>query len=154
MPIKTKLFPKTKKIRRTGKPGGNPGNTRAAVHGAYFTATVNQLDGRSKVVRTIKAVSDSLMAALGGAADISPQQALLIDRVAFKFVKIALFEIASIKGQIKDGNSSSVKYLAWAESLRRDLQALGLDKKKKPVISLNDYIADLEKADPDEQEKG
>jgi len=41
-------------------------------------------------------------------------------------------------------NTIDGSYLSWSNSLRADLQALGLERRTRPVQSLQEYLADYD----------
>ena len=67
----------------------------------------------------------------------TPQQRILIGRVCFKLLRCHLYEAAFLNGR---GKPQEEKYLALANSLRLDLQALGLERREKRVVDLNAYL--------------
>ena len=54
----------------------------------------------------------------------------------YKLARCTLFEAATFAGE--DG--ADEHYLAWANSLRLDLQALGLQRRERQVMDLKTYI--------------
>ena len=54
-----------------------------------------------------------------------------------KLARISLFEAATLSG---NDNSSDDKYITWANSLRLDLQALGVARRSKQVMDLTTYV--------------
>ena len=66
--------------------GGQPRNRNAVTHGAY----VQQFDGRTRAGKLQRQVEGALVSALGG--DPSPQQVLLLQRVAVKAMRCSLIE--------------------------------------------------------------
>ncbi len=129
-------IPLKKRPGRTGKKGGQFGNVNAQVHGAFSQIDVKKIDGRTREGKTIHAARNLLISAIGG--DPTPQESILIDRVVFKMLRCTLYEMATLQGQT--GGGSDHIYLAWANSLRLDLQALGLVRKTKQVVDLTNYL--------------
>jgi hypothetical protein len=89
--------------------------------------------------------------------DLTTGQKILIDRVIGKLgVLRCLEEYAREQGVIKKGKLSSPlehNFLAWSNSLRLDLQALGIDKRAgAKVLDLADYIRQADQA-KDEKDK-
>lgn len=128
-------------IRVLKKPtiGGTPEKrkrtTSAMVTGIYGDLSGRNLDQRSKLAKALRVTTDALIETIGGKP--SPPQRILIDRAVYKMARCSLFESATLAGE----NGSDEHYLAWANSLRLDLIALGLDQVDSPVPSLQDYIA-------------
>jgi hypothetical protein len=143
MPKKTQLTVKKKQTEK-GKHGAPKGATRALVHGARAEFTLRSLDGRTRLAKTWRALEAELIAALGG--EPTPQERMLIGRVVFKMLKCHFYERGMLEGL---GKPDSTQYLAYANSLRLDLAALGLSRRAKPVQDLEAYIAE---AYPDDEE--
>ena len=53
-------------------------------------------------------------------------------------LRYTLYEMATLQGSTNGGSDHI--YLAWANSLRLDLQALGLTRKTKSVVDLPTYL--------------
>lgn len=119
--------------KKTGRKGGQKGNTNAVKSGIWANITRRNLDGRTALAKELQAAENGLIEAIGGKP--TPQQRLLIARVVYKSFRCGLFETASINGASDDDHSaaSDAYYLAWANSLRQDLQALGLDGLSEPT---------------------
>ena len=74
--------------------------------------------------------------AIGG--DVSPQQAILIDKAVFLLYKTSVFESQMMNGS-EIGQDVESYYLAWVNSLRRILEALGLKKAQKTLKDIFTY---------------
>jgi hypothetical protein len=138
MPIKPAFMVKKKRTKPVGV-GGAPGNGNAIKNGFYADIVPENLDGRLKLTKSYRAAQSALVLAIGG--EPSPQQMLLIDRIAFKFVRCCLFEISVLKGESDSGQEH---YLAFSNSMRLDLALLGLQRVTKDVPSLQTYLAERE----------
>lgn len=101
--------------------------------------TFRKLDGRGIVARRMKAIRDDLSEALGGEKILSPQQRLIIDIVTVRVIRCQMLT-ATMLGD--DGLSAEAeRRLNWhLASLRRDLQALGLEKRGKAPPSLAEVL--------------
>ncbi len=143
MPVK----PRSKPIIKTPKAkNGQRGNTNNLKHGAFSRVHLKRLDRRTREGKTLIAARGALTSAMGGQP--SPQQAMLIERVVFKMLRCALYEMATLAGDTTAGTDHI--YLAWANSLRLDLQALGMNRKNKQVISLHSYLDAAATPSPDQ----
>ncbi len=102
--------------------------------------TFRKLDGRGVVARRMKAIRDDLGEALGGDDVLSPQQRLLIDVVTVRVIRCQMLTAAMLSN---DGLSAEAeRRLNWhLASIRRDLQALGLEKRGKAPPSLKEYTS-------------
>jgi len=94
------------------------------------------LDRRTRAGRVMKSVVGELTAHVG---DASAAQRLLVQCAALKATRLML-----LTDQLLDGTppseGSDLHALAWLNSLRLDLQALGLERKKLATIDLNAYL--------------
>jgi hypothetical protein len=125
----------TVKKRQSGSK--NRGNGNAVKHGSYANITAQCVDGRSRLAKTLQATVNRLTSEVGG--DPSGQESLLIQRCAFKALKCYLSEIEMMS---EKNESLESRYLAWANSLRLDLQALGLERRVKNIRDLQTYISE------------
>ena len=119
----------------TATKGGQPNNVNAKKHGAF--ASLENLDQRTGLAKGLRALREDLTTALGG--NLSPQEALLIDRCVYKAARIASWEAYTLNGG--EPSDTDAHYLAWANSLRLDLQALGLQRRAAPAEDLRSYLA-------------
>jgi len=122
-----------KKPATTGQIGAPIGNDNKLVSGIYADLAGRNLDQRSKLARAMRAVKADLTMAVGN--DPSPQRRMLIDRCIYKLFRLTLFEAATLAGE----KGADEHYLAWANSLRLDLLALGLDHMKPKTPDLAAY---------------
>ncbi len=92
-----------------------------------------------KMQRDIEA---EVAAALGGAP--SPQQLLIIQRVAVKAIRCACLE-QEILRKVDQKRSVSAdtdqRYLRYSRELRADLKLLGLSQQQQPVVNLQEYLS-------------
>jgi hypothetical protein len=119
-------------------------------HGGYSLlrrVAVGSLDGRTRNAAAIRATRQQLAVDLGSTWDELPlQQRLLVEQVAVKATVLgAMAEYGLASGIVDpDGKLWSPlgdHYLAWSNSLRLDLQALGLERKAKDVIDIATVLA-------------
>ncbi len=139
MPKKTPLRLR-RKSGKTGQIGPPKNNTNAAKSGAFADLRRRNLDQRTKLARALRSVEAELVSALGG--DPSPQEIILVDRAVYKLARITLFEAATVTGEGRTEETDKI-YLAWANSLRLDLQALGLERRQKQVMELGAYVKEV-----------
>lgn len=107
---------------------------------------------RKKIMRYFHQVRDSIIQDLGGSARLTTAQLLLVDRIIFKLGFLRCVEIyIAEKGPFTEAGQLEPilreTYLAYANSLRLDLQALGIKEKAEEIITLTDYIKEIEKND-------
>jgi len=122
---------------------------RPRKHGGYsilYNATIPY--ARKKLMRYFREVRAGLIKDLGGPLNITTGQLVLIDRIVFKLGFLRLVEIwLAERGTpfAGEGRLESVieTYLSYANSLRNDLNLLGIQKKEIPeTIDLKSYIAE------------
>jgi len=135
-------IPLKKRQSKTGRKGGQLGNVNAQVYGAFTQINPKKIDGRTREGKTIIAARGALVSTIGG--DPTPQESILIDRIVFKMLRCTLYEMATLQGTTSGGSDHI--YLAWANSLRLDLQSLGLTRKTKDVVDLSLYLEKHAKA--------
>ena len=123
----------TVKFRRGGK--------RQIVHGGYSFLTKGKIpENRTHILRYLMAVRDGLIRDLGPAEnDLSTAQIVLIDRITTKLGVIRCVEEHIRENSVMAGDdlapSLKASYLAYNNSLRLDLQALGLEKKRDAILT-------------------
>ena len=124
------------KQKKTGAPVGNKS---ALAHGSY--QQLHQLDQRTKEARTINEVDSTLGTALGGSP--SPQQVILIKGIAVKSLRCFLAEQQILgNGHGKRQETLERDYLSWTNSLRADLQLLGMKRVEQNVTDLVSALAE------------
>jgi len=115
-------------------------------HGGYSFLTKGKLpENRKHILRYLTAVREHLIIDLGPGEDkLSAGQLILIDRVISKLGCIRCIEEHIRENSVMVGEelapSLKASYLAFNNSLRLDLLALGLEKKLEDVTSLDKYV--------------
>jgi hypothetical protein len=99
--------------------------------------TLGELDLRTAEGRYAKGIRKALIEHVGGSP--TPAQQLLIGLVALKCLRMEMmvFKILSDE-QIESGDDG--KFLSWANSVRRDLEVLGVARNLPPPPSLEHYL--------------
>jgi hypothetical protein len=97
---------------------------------------LTSLDRRTKAGRIMKTVVGELMDHLG---DATPPQRLIVQAAALKAVRLSLLTENLLAGD-PPGEGSDHHALAWLNSMRLDLQALGLERKVRPSLNLAEYL--------------
>lgn len=95
------------------------------------------MDRRTRAGKFWKAVEAELVAHVG--TPTAPQR-LLIQSATLKATRLALMSDALLQGEDIHAESSQDKALAWLNSLRHDLQALGLERRTALTPTLADYL--------------
>lgn len=116
----------------TRRPGAQPGNRNGMRHGAYL----QKLDRRARLGKAQAEVEAALVGALG---DPSPQETLLLQRIAMKAVRCWILE-GELLGKKHIGPTAEAHYLRWARELREDLKTVGFKRRPKPVEQLEAYV--------------
>lgn len=122
------------------------GGRRPQKHGGYSFLTTGELpEQRTYILKYLIAVRDGLIRDLGPTEhDLSTAQIVLIDRVTTKLGVIRCVEehIRENSVMLGDDLAPSLKasYLAYNNSLRLDLQALGLNIKNNEILTLYEIV--------------
>ena len=111
--------------------GGKPAGPFSADH------VLSTLDRRTRAGRVMRTVEADLVAHIGG--DPSAAERLLIQAVAVKATRLSLMAEQLLAGE-GSAEGSDGNALAWFNSMRLDLQALGLQRRPRDVSSLAAYI--------------
>jgi hypothetical protein len=94
-----------------------------------------KLDGRTALARAINLMRRELVKHVGGKPSIA--EALLIDRIVHKAVKAYIYETNFF---IDQNQGSKDHYLALVNSLRLDLQVLGIKRNEEKALDLAEYL--------------
>jgi hypothetical protein len=96
------------------------------------------LDDRTRAGRVMKGVIRQLTDQIG---DATAAQRLLIQSAGLKATRLSL-----LSQQLLDGTppseGSDHHALAWLNSLRLDLMALGLERRERAILNLDSYLKD------------
>jgi len=117
------------------------GGRRPRAHGGYsFIAQGALPEHRSNILRYLMAVRQGLIQDLGPTEnDLSTAKIVLIDRITTKLGVIRCVEEHIRENSVMAGDdlapSLKASYLAYNNSLRLDLQALGLEKKGEAILT-------------------
>lgn len=125
------------------------GGRRTQKHGGYSYLTTGQLpESRTYILRYLMATREGIIRDLGPTEnDLSTAQIVLIDRIVTKLGIIRCIEEHIRENSVMKGEELApalkASYLAFNNSLRLDLQSLGLDvKKANEFLDLNEYAKD------------
>lgn len=106
------------------------------------------LDGRTTLAKELLQERNSLIAALGGPEEVSPQELAIIDMIAQKRARrrIAAQWVLLNRDKLFDRRKKKLAPIAieleqMEESEVRLLKELGLKRRAKPVVSLGDMLA-------------
>lgn len=126
-----------KKERKRGRP---------PKHGGYSLLFKGELpENRKHIARWLTEAREGLIADLGpGEGNLTSAQGIIIDRVISKLGVVRCIEEYIKENTVMKGDrlSPSLResYLAYNNSIRLDLQALGLDKRTSEVPDLQSYL--------------
>jgi hypothetical protein len=84
------------------------------------------VDGRSQVGRYVRQLRRQLSEHVGGSPSVA--QRVLIEQATIKAARLGLLVDKILTAAEPDVDLATRCYLAWSNSLRRDLEALGLDE--------------------------
>jgi hypothetical protein len=96
------------------------------------------VDGRCSAARAIREFARDLERQLGG--EPTAGQKVIIREASIKNARIALMTEAILDKDSPDFDLLTRTYLAWSNSLRRDLEALGLKATEQQAPALVEYI--------------
>jgi hypothetical protein len=97
------------------------------------------VDGRCRVARTVRDFARELVVHVG--SDPTPAQRVLIREASIKNAKLGLLVDQILEGDGLDVDLATRCYLAWSNSLRRDLEVLGLKGPEKKLPELGQFLA-------------
>lgn len=143
---------RTESNRKTGAPRGNGNARKHGYHSAVAVLKPHGLDGidqRSSAAKVANAFREEVVEALGGSAAISPQQERLIELAAVELLLVRhvdaylLEQETLLVGRGKQKRLLPVltdrgRHASFFASLMKDL---GLERRAKPVESLDEYVA-------------
>jgi hypothetical protein len=124
--------------------GGKGSNARKIRHGLQSNPERWDIDGRTLLAKQLDELRMGLKAMFIGDPDRAA--AVLIDRVVYKTLKLAIYEAQDLIGTEALSPSSEVRYMQMANSLRADLIALSTMSRRKPVVGevdIQTYLASL-----------
>jgi hypothetical protein len=101
-------------------------------------ASLAALDARTNTAKLLKRITADLLDHLG---DPTAPQRIIVQNASFKALRVALFADRMMNDENALSEKSDHNLLAWSNSLRLDLQALGLEKREKATINLASYLA-------------
>lgn len=111
-------------------------------YGAYSKSIVlARPDRRTREGRLLRQMRHALFAHLGGEASLTPPQRVLVERAVMLQLRVAKLDEKIIDGTFSELDSRT--YLAFSNSLRRTLTALGLDAASSKPPSLDAHLAML-----------
>ena len=113
---------------------------------------MQHLDGRSALSQSIAKYRAELTASLGGSDNLSAQENTLVemcsrDWLMLQHIDAYLFQTGIFNKKRRQAYALTVQRMQLADSLTRRLQALGLQRRAKP-LTLNDYLNCNGKAKP------
>ena len=96
----------------------------------------SHLSGGNFLARWTHQIDDESDFSLQMYYDRADQEKILVDRVVYKLARCTLAEASHFSGE----SGADDHYIAWSNSLRLDLQALGLERREKNVMELGEYV--------------
>jgi hypothetical protein len=107
-------------------------------HTLWTTFKKSKIDGRTALGKTMSFLRRELVRHCGGSPSIT--ETIIIERAIAKTIKCHLYEL-SVLSDPANSPGSRDHYLALSNSLRLDLQALGLKPKAaEKVLDLKSYV--------------
>ena len=97
------------------------------------------VDGRTRIGKLLRDVRAALFEHVGGSPN--PAQQLIIHQATIKTTRLVLLERRVLSDHsMEEGDKH--QWLAWSNSLRRDLESLGIAGKRSGPPDLQTYIAE------------
>jgi hypothetical protein len=96
------------------------------------------LDSRTNTAKLLRKITNDLLDHLGSP---TPPQRIIVQNAAFKALRIVLFSDRMLNEPGALSEKSDHNLLAWSNSLRLDLVALGLERRERQTIDLASYLA-------------
>lgn len=130
----------------TLKKKGKPRRGRPPKHGGYSLLIKGELpENRKHISRYLTEVRENLIRDLGPTEnDLTAAQIIIIDRIVTKLGVIRCIEEHTRENSVMVGNDLApalkASYLAYNNSIRLDLQALGIDKRVDEALDLQTYV--------------
>jgi hypothetical protein len=110
-------------------------HTRPIKSGLWSDLRGVHIDGRSRMGKWMARLRVELIAHVGGEPSVA--KSILIEQIVIKTLKSHLYHV----GLFKDKSFGSKDHaLAVQNSIRLDLMALGLQKRARKVLSLDEYL--------------
>lgn len=132
---------------------------KAVTHGGYsFLATGKLPQHRRYILRYLSACRDGLIYDLGGEDQMTTAQLIIVDRVIGKLgISRLIEEHCKENGAIRGQELAPVlkqSYLAYSNSLRLDLLALGINERSTDrALTPLQYIEQFDKAKEEREKK-
>ncbi len=140
----------SKKLKRGGQ---------KVKHGGYSFLVKGELpENRKYILKYLSAARDQLVKDMGPTEqDLTAAQIIIIDRVVTKLGVVRCIEEHIRETSVMQGHklapSLRQSYLAYNNSIRLDLQSLGINKRAEEVIDPIKYIQGEDKASQDDEEE-
>ena len=119
---------------------------RKVKHGGYsYLATGKLPEERKYIIQFLTAARENLIRDIGPTEqDLTAAQIILIDRIVTKLGVIRCIEEYIRENSVMEGKSLAPclkeSYIAYNNSVRLDLQALGIDKQVRERVDLDGYL--------------
>jgi hypothetical protein len=98
-------------------------------------------DGRTREARLVRQMRERLTEELGGSRRMTARQRVLVERAVYLQLRCAVLDKRLADGTFTDYDSKT--YLAFSNSLRRAMEALGLESVTEPQPTLADILHDI-----------
>jgi hypothetical protein len=126
--------------------GAQKGNGNAKKHGLY-AANAGRIDLRRSEDRAVFATQQAIELDLGGSDAISSQRKVILDGIGRKLRDLFKIEayLAGLKSIVNKRRRCLFPIVLekhrLLESVRRDLESIGLERREKQIASLEEYLA-------------
>jgi hypothetical protein len=125
----------------------------------HLKARMRQLDGRSSLAQAVAQYRAELLSSLGGAENLSAMETTIVemcsrDWLLIQHIDSFILQTGAFSKRRRAAYHITIQRMQIVDSLTRRLQALGLQRRAKPPISLSDYLANGSKPTPGESANG
>jgi hypothetical protein len=119
---------------------GSKRRTLAIKHGVWADLKGFHVDGRTRTGKWMDRLRCELIRHCGGEPTVA--ESILIEQIVIKTFKVHLYHVGLFKNK---SFGSKDHALAIQNSIRLDLQVLGLQRRQKKILDLDEYLKEKQK---------
>lgn len=119
---------------------GKKKRTLKIKHGIWADMKGLHVDGRTRLGKWMDHLRNELSRHVGGEPSVA--ESILIEQIVIKTLKVHLYHVGLFKNKSFGSRDHA---LAIQNSIRLDLMALGLQRRQKRVLDLDEYLKEKQK---------
>jgi hypothetical protein len=146
MAARSQLKSRTKSSHTRGKVALTKSRVRSMISNGSCLLSP-EIDQRGPLVRRLKDLINDHVSDLGGTDNISSSERALVHRAAIMVLLTETIETKFVLSNLKIKPYELADYVKTVGALRRVLATLGLQRRAKPVMSLDQYLRSKEECD-------